>query len=107
MLINTKSHALEGQVVCVKLMNGEEILADLEKVDGDKFTFYRPVVLMMIPNGDGTGSVTFTPFGLGLGENPRVTIDLSKMLYEPVAARDDAAKRYTSAFSGIQVVSSL
>lgn len=107
MLINTKSHALEGQVVTVTLMNGQEILADLEKVDGDNWTFYRPVVLMMIPNGDGTGSVTFTPFGLGLGEKPRITINMAKMLYEPVAARDDAAKRYTSAFSGIEIVSSL
>ena len=107
MLINTKSHALEGQVVTVTLMNGQEILADLDKVDGDNYTFYRPVVLMMIPNGDGTGSVTFTPFGLGLPENPRVTINITKMLYEPVAARDDAAKRYVSAFSGIQVVSGL
>jgi hypothetical protein len=106
MIINTK-HSLEGKVVTVTLMNGQEILADLEKVDGDNWTFYRPVVLMMIPNGDGTGSVTFTPFGLGLDEKPRITINMAKMLYEPVAARDDAAKRYVSAFSGIQVVSSL
>ena len=102
MLINTSNVPVAvGDVIAVKLINGEEILARLDAINGDDYVLERPVILALVPLGNGQATVNFAPFMMGLDETTKVTINFSKMLMRPVEARKDAASQYTKSTTGI------
>lgn len=103
MLVNSKP-SLVGAVIAVKLMNGEEIIARLKSQSDEVYTLVRPVVLTLMPTGNGQGAVTFTPFAMGVDEHAEYEIERARMLFAPVEARDDAAKQYIKATTGIEIV---
>lgn len=101
MLLNLNSAPSNGDIIAIKLINGEEILAKLVSVEGSKYNLSRPVILVLTPTGGGQGQVAFAPFMLGVDLESEITIDESKMVTNPVKARSDAAKQYIQATTGI------
>lgn len=105
MLINNRKEVKAGDIVAVKLVNGEDILAKLVSVDGDDYVIVRPVILHLVPVGNGQASVNFAPFSLGLDDATSLTINVSKMLYRPIEARKDAASQYIRSTTGLEIAS--
>jgi hypothetical protein len=105
MLLNVKK-TIVGEVVAVKLVNGQEIITKLISIEGSTYTLSRPYVLMLVRDADGTPTVTFAPFSMGIDDNRDTTyeIDRAQMIFTPVAARADAAKQYLQTTSGIEIV---
>lgn len=107
MLINTSKNVAAGDIIAVKLTSGEEILAKLVKVEGETYTFSKPVILTLVPVGNGQASVSFAPFMMGLDEETEVTIEYHKMLMKPIVARKDAAAQYVKSTTGLDLSASL
>lgn len=105
MLINVQQDVKAGDVVAFKLVSGEDILAKLVAVDGDDYTIVRPVILHLVPTGNGQASVSFAPFSLGVDDEAKLTFNFSKLLYRPIQARKDAASQYIRSTTGLEVAS--
>lgn len=104
MLINPANAGVSaGDVISVKLINGEEVLAKLVKVEGDDYTLENPVILALVPMGNGQAGVNFAPFSVGIDAETKLTINYSRMLFRPVAARKDAAAQYVRSTTGIEL----
>jgi hypothetical protein len=101
MLLNLSSAPSAGDIIAVKLINGEEIIAKFVSAEGSKVTVSRPVILVLTPSGGGQAQVSFAPFMLGIDLDNEITIDESKMVTSPVKARNDAAKQYIQSTTGI------
>lgn len=105
MLINPANAGITaGDVIAVKLINGEEILARLVSVEGDDYVIERPVILALVPVGNGQAAVNFAPFSMGIDDTTKLTVNFSRMLFRPVAARRDAAAQYLKSTSSIATV---
>ncbi len=98
--------SLVGEVVAVKLVNGQEIITKLTAHEGTVYTLARPYVLMLVRDETGQPTVTFAPFSMGVDDNRDTAyeIDRAQMIFTPVAARPDAAKQYLQTTSGIELV---
>lgn len=105
MLLNIQKSII-GEVVAVKLVNGQEVISKLTSVVGSTYTLARPYVLMLVRDENGHPTVTFAPFSMGIDDNSNTAyeIDRSHMIFTPVAARADAAKQYLQTTSGIEIV---
>jgi hypothetical protein len=105
MLINIANAGVAaGDVISVKLIHGEEILAKLVEINGDDYVIERPVILALVPTGNGQASVNFAPFSMGIDDDTKLTINHSRMLFRPVAARKDAAAQYIKSTTGIDLI---
>jgi hypothetical protein len=105
MLINTNSTDFTSRdVLTLKFMNGEEILASFVSREGSKITVAKPVIMQLVPAGNGQAAVQFAPFMLGVAEDCQIVIDESKLMVEPIKARSDAASQYMKATTSIELV---
>lgn len=104
MLINTSSKFDARDVIAIKFVNGEEILAMFQKQEGDKITVTNPVIMQLVPVGNGQGAVQFAPFMLGVKDDAEYTFSLDKLMIDPIKARADAASQYMKATSSIELV---
>lgn len=101
MLLNLNKTPSPGDIVAIKLVSGDEIIAKLVQIEGSVFTLSRPVILMLTPTGGGQAQVSFGPFMLGVDIDNEFDIDLSQMLVYPIKARNDAAKQYLQSTTSI------
>lgn len=101
MLLNLNKSPIPGDIIAVKLVTGEEIIAKLKLVEGTVMTLSRPVILMLTPTGGGQAQVSFGPFMLGVDIDNDFDIDVSMMLVAPMKARNDAAKQYLQSTTSI------
>lgn len=92
MLINKGFSA--GDVVSIKLINGDEIIAKFEKDDTDTITVSRPLALTM--NGQGLGMIPW----VFLGKDAAITIDRRNTFFV-VESKGEAAKQYLEGTTGI------
>ena len=92
MLINKGFSA--GDVVSIKLINGDEIISKFEKEDADSITISRPLALTM--NGQGLGMIPW----VFLGKDSSVTISKSNTFFV-VESKGEAAKQYLEGTTGI------
>jgi hypothetical protein len=92
MLIN-KGFSL-GDVVSIKLINGDEIIARFEKEDNETITINRPLALTM--NGQGLGMIPW----VFLGKDGSITISKANTFFV-VASKGEAATQYTEGTTGI------
>jgi hypothetical protein len=83
-----------GDVVSIKLINGDEIIAKFEKEDADTITINRPLALTM--NGQGLGMIPW----VFLGKDSSVTISKSNTFFV-VESKGEAAKQYLEGTTGI------
>ena len=90
----------EGDVVSVKLSNGEELITRYVGEEAGKVIIDRPVVLQMGPNG----APALMPYFMTVTPNSTKNIKLNAGLVVMMAATDKPlADQYTSALSGIQM----
>jgi hypothetical protein len=89
--------------VAIKLVNGQEIIAKLTSIDGDKYSVERPYVLMLVRDESGQPTVTFAPFAMGIDDETTYEVLRQHMITAPVAARGDAAKQYLQVTSKIEI----
>jgi hypothetical protein len=94
MLIDVSKNFSAGDVVSIKLINGDEIIAKFEKEDNDTITVNRPLALTM--NGQGLGMIPW----VFLGKDSEVTI-AKRNTFFVVESKGEAAKQYLEGTTGI------
>jgi hypothetical protein len=97
MLLNLKKDFENGDVVSIKLINGDEIIARYESEDEHTVTISRPLAITMSPQGMGLIPWVF------LGVDESVTLR-KKNTFFIVASKGEAAKQYTEGTTGIALV---
>lgn len=83
-----------GDVVSLKIVNGDELIARFEKEDTDSITIDRPLALTM--GAQGLGMIPW----LFLGDRNVVTLKKSHV-FCMVPSKKDAADQYLSGTTGI------
>lgn len=86
-----------GDVVSIKLINGDEIIAKLEAEDQDSVTINRPMALTMGPQGLGMIPWVF------LGDESKIVLQ-KKNTFFIVASKKEASKQYLENTTGISLV---
>jgi len=94
MLLNLKKDFSNGDVVSIKLINGDEIIARFESEDTDTITISRPLALTMSAQGLGMIPWVF------LGKEDAITLR-KKNTFFIVLSKGEAAKQYTEGTTGI------
>jgi hypothetical protein len=94
MLIDVSKNFSTGDVVSIKLINGDEIIAKFEKEDDNTITISRPLALTM--NGQGLGMIPW----VFLGKDSAVTLNKSNTFFI-VESKGEAAKQYLEGTTGI------
>ena len=87
----------EGDVVSIKLINGDELIARLSKDDQNGITINRPLALTM--QGGGLGMV---PWVL-LGDKDDIVLNRNHV-FAMVPSKKDAADQYMQGTTGIALV---
>ena len=84
----------DGDVVSIKLINGDELIARLEKEDLNGYTINRPLALTM--SGGGLGMIPWVFLGA------KETMVLSKShVFIIMPAKKEAADQYMQGTTGI------
>lgn len=87
----------QGDVITVKLTNGEEIIARFEEDTASGIKISKPMVLSMTPKGVGMMPYLFTV-------NPDTDIIINHSAISVTATTDaDFAKQYMSSTTGIEL----
>jgi hypothetical protein len=86
-----------GDVVSIKILNGDELIARLESDDKDSITISRPLALTM-----GTGGLGMIPW-VFLGNSEKITLQRSHIFFV-VPSKKDAADQYVEGTTGIALV---
>jgi hypothetical protein len=97
MLLNLKKDFANGDVVSIKILNGDEIIARFESEDKDTVTISRPLALTMGAQGLGMIQWCF------LGDADKITLSKSHVFFV-VASKKDAAQQYMEGTTGIAMV---
>lgn len=84
----------EGDVVSIKLVNGDEIIARLEKDDHDGITINRPLALTM--SGGGLGMMPW----IFLADKETMTLK-REHVFVILPSKKDAADQYMQGTTGI------
>jgi hypothetical protein len=95
MLINKGFSA--GDVVSIKILNGDEIIARFESEDKETVTISRPLALTM-----GQGGLGMIPW-VFLGNAEKITLQRNHVFFV-VASKKDAADQYMEGTTGIALV---
>ena len=85
-------------VKLIKLVTGEEIVAEIISSDDTSVTVGKAVAAVLQPGRDGSLSVGFIPWGTLSKKNK--TISMSQVVYI-TTPEDDVASQFSSMFSGI------
>ena len=88
---------VSGDIVSLKLVNGDEIIARLEEEAGDTITINKPKALTVTPQGLGMIPWMF------LGDKDTMTLQKSHV-FVMVPSNKDAANQYTEGTTGIALV---
>jgi hypothetical protein len=83
-----------GDVVSIKLINGDEIIAKFESETSDTITISKPLALTM--NGQGLGMIPW----IFLGKETDVTLNKINTFFV-VASKNEAATQYLEGTNGI------
>ena len=94
MLLEKK--AQDGDIVAIKLVSGNEIIAKLVEESENVIVISKPVELGMA----ATGGVGFGPFMIGAPDEVQMTFDLN-MVVTFVKARKEIKDAYIQSTSGI------
>jgi hypothetical protein len=87
----------EGDVVSIKLINGDELIARLEKDDQHGYTINRPLALTMSAGGLGMIPWVF------LGAKETMTLK-KEHVFIVMAAKKEAADQYMQGTTGIALM---
>lgn len=87
-----------GDVVTLKLFNGEELVARFEEETDQGFKISKPMVIAMGPNGPGLIPYLFT-----VNPSKSITVD-KRAVTVAVATEKQFADQYLSSTTSIQMV---
>jgi len=83
-----------GDIISLKLINGDELIARFESENGDDITIDRPLALTM--SREGLGMIPW----MMLGDKSAITLKKSH-LFAVVSSQKDAADQYMQGTTGI------
>lgn len=86
-----------GDVVSIKLINGDELITRFESEDADTITISRPMAITMGVQGMGLIPWVF------LGESEKITLR-KKNTFFVVASKKEASDQYLEGTTGIALV---
>lgn len=86
-----------GDVVSIKLINGDELITRMESDDATTVTISRPMAITMGAQGMGLIPWVF------LGENEKITLQKNHLFFI-VPSKKDAADQYIQGTTGIALV---
>ena len=92
-MLISKPYAV-GDVVSIKLINGDEIIARLDKEGTDEITISRPLALTM--SGQGLGMIPW----IFLGSKDTITLK-KEHVFAMVPSKKEAADQYMQGTTGI------
>ena len=92
MLIQTEVQ--KGDIVTIKLVNGDEIVAELLETNSDSWTVKRPCTVIPSPQGIGLMQSLFT------GQLEKVSIKTMHMIMSSKSV-DEIVKHYLSTTTGL------
>lgn len=96
----------KGDVVVMKLISGEEVIAKIDSTTDNGVSVTKPLVLGLHQDpASGQPVVGLAPYVFGIDESKKISIDSSKWLFI-TDARKEASDQYLSSTTGIEVVSS-
>jgi len=93
-----------GDVVCIKISNGDEVIAKIADIDGNTVTVTKPY-LMVLSQDPRTGqpSVQMAPFFM-LGGDPAGKFPINRShIMCMVRANKDAVSGYTQQTTGLTI----
>jgi hypothetical protein len=93
MLLINKGYT-QGDIISLKLINSDELIAKFESENGDVIKIHRPLALTMSQGGLG-----MMPWML-LGSDEFITLKKSHVMAIS-ASKEDAAAQYTQGTTGI------
>jgi len=99
MHINFK--ALIGKIVVLDMVNGKELTARLEKLEGEVLTIKKPIMFVPIPNPNNPNHTNVAPFPYGspmYDTQPTITINTNHVItvFEPSQQQKDSYIKHTS-----------
>lgn len=104
MLIEKKDVVAVNDVVCFRIINGEEIIGKLIEQDDTSITLSKPIVAQLAMVGPNEARLGFGPFMATLDEEKaRVRFDRSKLITDPLKARKDVGTQYTQMTTGLAI----
>ena len=86
-----------GDVVSIKILNGDEIISRFESEDKDSVTISRPLAITMGAQGMGLIPWVF------LGNSEKITLQRNHVFFV-VPSKKDAADQYMEGTTGIALV---
>ena len=84
----------EGEVVSIKLVNGDEIIARFENETSEEITITKPLALTM--GAQGLGMIPW----IFLGNKDKITLKKTHV-FVMMPSKKDAADQYTEGTTGI------
>lgn len=95
-----------NDIVCLKTIWGEEVIAKCVELTDTHIHVSKPATFVMMggddPRTGGRAGLGFLPFMLGLEENSKVKIEMSKV-FSIGRARKDVVASYIQATTGLAV----
>lgn len=98
-----ENNNLENQIVCFKLVSGEEVVAKCVKETSLDITITKPVVIQMQMVGPNQAGIGFVPFTVASEEDARLVITKAAISMMPSKARRDIASQYSKMTSNIEL----
>ncbi|CAM6054944.1 unnamed protein product [Sphagnum tenellum] len=92
-----------GDIVSIKLTNGDEIIAKFISQDQTSCTVSKPVIVAISQSGPQQVSLGFMPFMVSANEDTNVSIPMTSMLTKATKTRVDVANNYRRATSNIEI----
>ena len=92
----------ENDVLGIKLVGGDEIIAKMVSQTDTTITVVRPLSVTLIPAHNGGANVAFVPWTLSMPDGGEITLQRSNILAY-AAARQDAAASYIKQTTGLEI----
>jgi hypothetical protein len=100
-----QKQADSNDIVSIKLITNEEIIARLVQQDDSTVTIQRPLIMAITPDDKGRIAIQMMPFfSLGGRPDARIQLQRSHMLFMTIS-NDEARAGYIQNTSGIEVPS--
>lgn len=102
-----QNNSVENEIVTLKLISGEEIIAKCVEAGAMHVTIMRPVVIQMHQVGPNQAGIAFAPFMVSTDEDAKITIPNSAISAKPTKTRKDIAANYIKMTTGLDVATGL
>lgn len=106
-MIIEKTSVEVNDVVCFRLINGDEIIGKLHAQDEASVTVTKPIVAQLAMVGPNEARLGFGPFMATIDEDKaRLRFERTKLLTDPLKVRKDIGAQYMQMTTGLAVPAS-